>query len=167
MGTRPGQLDPGVVLYLMSEKGMSAPQIEHLLYYDCGLKGLSGVSNDVRELLASSDLRAKFALDYFTYRIALCTGMLAAAMGGIDGFVFTAGIGENSPVIRENVVRRLTWLGLEYSSRANARGDLTISRKGSHVTCLVIPTDEELMIASHALHALRQVSASQPREVRA
>ena len=112
MGTRPGQLDAGVVLYLMSEKGMSAKAIERLLYNECGLKGLSGISNDVRELLASSDPRAKLALDYFVYRIALFTGMLAAAMGGIDGFVFTAGIGENAPAIREAVVRRLAWLGL-------------------------------------------------------
>ena len=121
MGTRPGQLDAGVVLYLMSEKGMSAKEIERFLYNDCGLKGLSGISNDVRELLASSDPRAKLALDYFVYRIALCTGMLAAAMGGIDGFVFTAGIGENAPAIREAVVRRLSWLGLELDPEANAR----------------------------------------------
>ena len=104
MGTRPGQLDAGVVLYLMSEKAMSAKAIERFLYNDCGLKGLSGISNDVRELLASSDPRAKLALDCFVYRIALFTGMLAAAMGGIDGFVFTAGIGENAPAIREAVV---------------------------------------------------------------
>ena len=104
MGTRPGQLDAGVVLYLMSEKGMTAKAIERFLYYDCGLKGLSGISNDVRELLASTDPSAKLALDYFIYRIALFTGMLAAAMSGIDGFVFTAGIGENAPAIREAVV---------------------------------------------------------------
>ena len=113
MGTRPGQLDPGVLLYLMTEKGMSADATQRFLYNDCGLKGLSGVSNDVRELLTSADPRAKFALDYLTYRIALFTGMLAAAMGGIDAFVFTAGIGENAPVIRESVMRRLSWLGLE------------------------------------------------------
>src|SRR5581483_11106696 len=100
MGTRPGQLDPGVVLYLMNEKRMSAKDIERLLYNECGLKGLSGISNDVRELLASPDPRAKLALDCFTYRIVLFTGMLAAAMGGIDGFVFTAGVGENAPTIR-------------------------------------------------------------------
>jgi acetate kinase len=114
MGTRPGQLDAGVVLYLMSEKGMSAKAIERFLYNDCGLKGLSGISNDVRELLASSDPSAKLALDYFTYRIALFTGMLASALGGIDGFVFTAAIGENAPAIREAVARRLSWLGLDF-----------------------------------------------------
>ena len=101
MGTRPGQLDAGVVLYLMSEKKLSAKEIEHFLYHDCGLKGLSGISNDVRELLASPSPTAKLALDYFVYRIVLFTGLLAAAMGGIDGFVFTAGIGENAPPIRE------------------------------------------------------------------
>ena len=94
MGTRPGQLDAGVVLYLMSEKGMTADAIERFLYNDCGLKALSGISNDARELLASSDPRAKLALDYFVYRIALFTGMLTAAMSGIDGFVFAVGSGK-------------------------------------------------------------------------
>src|SRR5262249_40715181 len=94
MGTRPGQLDAGVVLYLTGEKGLSPKEVEHFLYHDCGLKGLSGISNDVRDLLASSDPRAELALDYFTYRIAIFTGMLATALGGIDGLAFTAGIGE-------------------------------------------------------------------------
>ena len=155
MGTRPGQLDPGVVLYLMSQKRMSAKDIERLLYSDCGLKGLSGVSNDVRELLASTAPGAKLALDCFIYRIALCAGMLTAAMGGIDGLVFTAGIGENAPVIREAVVRRLAWLGIELDAAANASGELLISSKRSPVPCYVIPTDEELMIATHTLRALR------------
>jgi acetate kinase len=167
MGTRPGQLDAGVVLHLMSEKGMGAKEIERFLYNDCGLKGLSGISNDVRELLASADPRAKLALDYFTYRIALHTGMLAAAMGGIDAFVFTAGIGENAPAIREAVLRRLSWLGVELASQANAKGEACISRKRSRVVCLVIPTDEELMIASHTLHVLREHAAPQLKEKRA
>jgi acetate kinase len=167
MGTRPGQLDAGVVLYLMSEKGKSAKEIEHLLYNDCGLKGLSGISNDVRELLTSDDPHAKLALDYFTYRIALFAGTLAAAMGGIDGFVFTAGIGENSPVIREAVAARLAWLGLELSNKANAKGELKISRKRSRVACYVIPTDEELMIAEHALDALRAHANAGLKEKRA
>lgn len=98
MGTRPGQLDPGVVLYLISEKGMTASKVQDLLYRDCGLKGLSGVSNDMRELEASTDPQAKLALDYFVYRIGLNAGMLAAALQGLDAFVFTAGIGENSAV---------------------------------------------------------------------
>jgi acetate kinase len=167
MGTRPGQLDVGVVLYLMNEKGMNAKAIERFLYNDCGLKGLSGVSNDVRELLASSDPRAKLALGYFVYRIALYAGMLTAAMGGIDAFVFTAGIGENAPAIREAVARRLAWLGLDLASQANARGEQLISRKRSRVACYVIPTDEELMIASHTLRALRGHAASQLKEKRA
>jgi acetate kinase len=167
MGTRPGQLDAGVVLYLMSEKAMSAKAIERFLYNDCGLKGLSGISNDVRELLASSDARAKLALDYFVYRIGLFAGMLAAAMGGIDAFVFTAGIGENAPVIREGVARRLAWLGLDFASQANARGEQLISRKQSRVACYVLPTDEEFMIASHTLRALREHATFQLKEKRA
>jgi acetate kinase len=155
MGTRPGQLDAGVVLYLMREKRMSAKEIERFLYYDCGLKGLSGISNDVRELLASASPSAKLALDYFVYRIVLFTGLLAAAMGGIDAFVFTAGIGENAPGIREAVIRRLAWLGLELDPRANADGGPRISRQGARVACYVIPTDEELMIARHTLDVLR------------
>jgi acetate kinase len=155
MGTRPGQLDPGIVLYLMSEKGMSAKEIERFLYNECGLKGLSGISNDVRDLLKSQDDRAKRALDHFIYRIALYAGMLAAAMGGIDGFIFTAGIGENAPAIREAVAKRLAWLGLELDAEANAKGGPRISREGSRVACYVIPTDEELMIARHTLRVLR------------
>ena len=167
MGTRPGQLDAGVVLYLMGEKGMSAKAIERFLYNECGLKGLSGNSNDVRELLASSDPRAKLALDYFVYRIALFTGMLAAAMGGIDGFVFTAGIGENAPTIREAVMRRLSWLGIELDVAANDKGGPLISRRGSRIACYVIPTDEELMIARHTLHAMREPASVLPQEKRA
>jgi acetate kinase len=155
MGTRPGQLDPGIVLYLMQEKGMSAKDIEHFLYNECGLKGMSGISNDVRDLLASKDPRAKLTLDYFTYRISLYAGMLAAAMGGIDGFVFTAGIGENAPAIREAVAGRLAWLGLDFDREANASGKTLISRASSRVACYVIPTDEELMIARHTLAVLR------------
>jgi acetate kinase len=155
MGTRPGQLDAGIVLYLFTERGMSAKEIERLFYYDSGLKGLSGISNDVRDLLASSDPRAKFALDYFVYRISLFTGMLAAAMGGIDGLVFTAGVGENSPIIREAVAKRLAWLGLELDPEANAKGTGRISTSGTRIACYVIPTDEELMIARHTLRVLR------------
>jgi acetate kinase len=155
MGTRPGQLDAGVVLYLMSEKRMNAKELERFLYYECGLKGLSGISNDVRDLLASSSPAAKLALDHFVHRIVLFTGLLASAMGGIDGFVFTAGIGENAPAIREAVVRRLSWLGLELDAAANAAGGPLISHKGSRAVCYVIPTDEELMIARHTLRVLR------------
>jgi acetate kinase len=163
MGTRPGQLDAGVVLYLMSEKQMGAKDIERLLYNDCGLKGLSGISNDVRALLASPDPRARLALDCFTYRIALFTGALAAAMGGIDGFVFTAGIGENAPAIREAVVRRLAWLGLELDATANAESKLVITHKQSRFPCYVVATDEELMIATHTLRSLRVHTSREKR----
>src|SRR5271163_4847055 len=111
MGTRPGQLDPGIVLYLIQEKGMSPGEVQDFLYGECGLKGLSGVSNDVRELEASSDQRARFALDYLAYRVGLQAGLLAAALGGVDGFVFTAGIGENSPNLRAQIAETLRWLG--------------------------------------------------------
>src|SRR5262252_1178713 len=160
MGTRPGQLDPGIMLYLMSEKRMSAKEIERVLYNDSGLKGLSGISNDVRELLASPDPRAKLALDHFVYRISLFAGMLAAALGGIDGLVITAGIGENAPAIREAVAKRLTWLGLDLDAKANASGQARISNKESRVVCYVIPTDEELMIARHTLAVLRSQRAT-------
>jgi acetate kinase len=106
MGTRPGQIDPGVVLYLIQEKRMNAAELQDFLYRECGLKGLSGISNDVRELEASSDPRARFALDYFTYRVGLQAGQLAAALGGVDGFVFTAGIGENSPGLRARIAEK-------------------------------------------------------------
>jgi acetate kinase len=164
MGTRPGQLDPGIVLYLMSEKGMSAKEIERFLYNECGLKGLSGISNDVRDLLVSREPGAKRALDHFVYRIALAAGMLASAMGGIDGLVFTAGIGENAPQIREAVAKRLAWLGLELDAEANGKGGPRISRAGSRVACYVIPTDEELMIARHTLQVLRAQGAELSKE---
>lgn len=167
MGTRPGQLDAGVVLYLINQKGMSANDTEKFLYHDCGLKGLSGISNDVRELIASSDPRAKFALDFFAYRIALFTGMLAAAMGGIDGFVFTAGIGENAAPVRRAAVERLAWLGLELSDEANEKNATLISSEKSRIGCYVIPTDEELMIARHTLQVLREHNSTELREKRA
>jgi len=164
MGTRPGQLDPGVILYLMNEKGMSAKEIERFLYNECGLKGLSGISNDVRDLLVSQEPGAKRAIDYFVYRIALAAGMLASAMGGVDGFVFTAGIGENAAQIREAVATRLAWLGLELDREANLKGSPRISRAGSRVACYVIPTDEELMIARHTLTVLRTHGAEMSTE---
>ena len=167
MGTRPGQLDPGVVLYLLSEKGWSAKSIERFLYSECGLKGLSGISNDVRELLGSAHPDAKLALEYFIYRISLCAGMLAAAMGGIEGFVFTAGIGENAPAIREAVVKRLAWLGAEIDAQANATHDVLISSARSRIACHVIPTDEELMIARHTLRVARGYTSRGLTEKRA
>ena len=155
MGTRPGQLDAGVLLYLLSEKKMSAKEIEHLLYKDSGLKGLSGISNDVRDLLASRDPRAKLALEFFIYRIVCSTGMLAAAMGGLDSLVFTAGIGENAPSIRKSVLESLSWLGIVLDPVANESGGPRISHKSSSIPCYVIKTDEELMIARHTLGRVR------------
>jgi acetate kinase len=149
MGTRPGQIDPGVVLYLIEEKQMSAAQVQDLLYRECGLKGLSGISNDVRELAASPDPRARFALDYFVYRIGLQAGLLAAALGGLDAFIFTAGIGENSPSVRASIAEKLAWLGGVLDPQANAAGDTSIAARDSRIGLYVVPTDEELMIARH------------------
>jgi len=151
MGTRPGQLDPGVVLYLVQEKRMSAADIEKLFYHECGLKALSGISNDMRELESSVDPRAAFAVEYFCYRAALYAGMLVAALGGVDAFVFTAGIGENSAKVRQRIVGKLGWLGAELDPGANASARQLISRKSSKPALYVIPTDEELMIARHTL----------------
>ena len=154
MGTRPGQLDPGVVLFLIDQMGMSAADIQHLFYHDCGLKGLSGISNDVRDLEESADPRAAFALEYFTYRVGLHAGMLAAALGGLDAFVFTAGIGENSVSVRARIADKLGWLGVALDPKANASHAPLISRHDSRVAVYVAPTDEELMIARHTLALL-------------
>lgn len=154
MGTRCGQIDPGVILYLLQQKGMTAKQIQDLLYKDSGLKGLSGVSNDVRVLLESEDPRAAFALDHFVHRIGLNAGLLAAALGGLDAFVFTAGIGENSPDMRKRIAAKLDWLGARMDPDRNAGGALDVSAPDSLVRLYVVPTDEELMIARHTLALL-------------
>ena len=151
MGTRSGQIDPGVLLYLLTGKGMTAQELEVLLYHESGLKGLSGISNDMRELEASDSPSAALAIDYFVHRIALYAGMLAAALGGLDAFVFTAGIGENSALIRARVAEKLAWLGVTFDPAANASGRSQISQPNSKVALYVIPTDEELMIAKHTL----------------
>jgi acetate kinase len=154
MGTRPGQIDPGVLLYLLTEKGMSASNLQSFLYRECGLKGLSGISNDMRELEASEDPGAMLAVEYFAYRIGLNAGMLAAALQGIDAFIFTAGIGENSARIRERVAERLAWLGVALNHDENSRHARLISHADSRVPVYVVPTDEELMIAQHTLSLL-------------
>jgi len=166
MGTRAGQIDPGVILYLMMVKGMSPSQVQDFLYRDCGLKGLSDVSNDMRELEGSDDPRAAFAVDYFVHRISLHAGMLAAALQGLDGFVFTAGIGENSVGIRARIAERLGWLGASLDPVENARHAPRISRADSRIPLYIVPTDEELMIAQHTLSLLwnRQSSSSSKRE---
>lgn len=155
MGTRCGQIDPGVVLYLLGEKKMTPAEVQEMLYKESGLKGLSGISNDVRDLLESTDPGAKFALDHFVYRIGLHAGQLAAALGGVDAFVFTAGIGENSPVLRARIAETLAWLGFGCDAEANAAARTFLSPAGSGPKLLVIPTDEELMIARHALALIR------------
>ncbi|MDJ0941975.1 MAG: acetate/propionate family kinase [Kiloniellales bacterium] len=151
MGTRPGQLDPGVVLFLISHEGMSPQEVERLLYHDCGLKGLSGVSNDVRDLLASEEPGARLALDYFAFRVAKEVGALTSVLGGIDALIFTAGVGENAPEVRRDICERLAWLGISVDDEANRQNAAQISRKGTRPLVYVVPTDEERMIATHAL----------------
>ncbi len=154
MGTRPGQIDPGVILYLIAQKGMSAKDVEDLLYRESGLKGLSGLSNDMRDLERSEAPGAALAIEYFVYRIALNAGMLAAALNGLDAFIFTAGIGENSANIRARVAEKLAWLGVDFDSVANKTGGPLISKPHSSVAVYVLGTDEELMIAKHTVSFL-------------
>lgn len=149
MGTRPGSLDPGVVLYLFQQRGMSVEEVEALLYRKSGLFGISGISNDMRELLASHSPDARLAIDYFVYRAAKEIGALTAALGGLDALVFTAGIGEKSAEIRRRICEASAWLGIELDAGANTRGGPAISRSGSRVSAWVVPTNEELMIARH------------------
>ena len=154
MGTRCGALDPGVILYLMTERRMSVGDVEQLIYQESGLLGVSEISSDMRMLLASDDHRARLAIDLYVYRIRRELGSLAGALGGLDAVVFTAGIGENAPVIRERVCRDAGWLGLTLDQRANSTGGTRISAPTSSVSAWVIPTDEELMIARHTRRVL-------------
>ncbi|RQH07038.1 acetate/propionate family kinase [Paraburkholderia dinghuensis] len=154
MGTRSGNLDPGVILYLLDELKMDAREIEALIYRQSGLLGVSGISSDMRALLASDDAHARFAIDLYTYRIGRELGSLAAAMEGIDALVFTAGIGEHAHAIRERVVRHAGWLGAELDPVANEAGGPKISSPASKVSVWVIPTNEELMIARHTREAI-------------
>ena len=149
MGTRSGSLDPGVLLYMIERHGMGARDLTNLLYKQSGLLGLSGISNDMRELLASADPNAKLAVDYFTYRIARELGSLAAALGGLDALVFTGGIGEHAAAVREQVCALSAWLGIELDAAANAEHRSRISAPASRVTVWVLPTNEELIIARH------------------
>ena len=149
MGTRCGSLDPGVVLYLMDELKMDARAIEKLIYQQSGLLGMSGISSDMRTLEASAAPQAKAAIDVFVYRIGRELGSLAAALGGLDAIVFTAGIGENSRSLRERVCKGAAWLGVELDAAANERNGPRISTAASRVAAWVIPTNEELMIARH------------------
>jgi acetate kinase len=149
MGTRPGAIDPGVVLYLFQTLGMSARDVEALLYKKSGLIGISGVSNDMRDLLASSESGARLAVDYFVYQAAKQIGAMASVLGGVDGIVFTAGIGENSPEIRRRICEASAWLGVALDEEANDTRQARISTADSRVSAWVVPTNEELMIARH------------------
>ncbi|WP_213953627.1 MULTISPECIES: acetate/propionate family kinase [unclassified Variovorax] len=151
MGTRCGSLDPGVLLYLMDEMAMDVRAIEDLIYKQSGLLGVSGVSSDMRVLQASEDPRARQAVDLFVYRLGRELGSLAAAAGGVDALVFTAGIGEHSASIRERACRDAAWLGIALDPVANQSGGPRISTAASKVSVWVIPTNEELMIARHAM----------------
>jgi acetate kinase len=149
MGTRPGALDPGVVLHLFQGLKLSATEVETLLYKKSGLLGISGISNDMRDLLGRSEPEARLAVDYFVYRVAKEIGALTAVLGGLDGLVFTAGIGENSAEIRQRICNASAWLGIEVDEGANSNRDTKISTKQSAVSVWMIPTNEELMIAQH------------------
>jgi acetate kinase len=149
MGTRPGSVDPGVILYLFQVLKLSAQEVESILYKKSGLLGISGISNDMRVLAASSEPAARLAVDYFVYRAAKEIGALAAVLGGIDGLVFTAGIGENGTDIRRRICESSAWLGIQLDAEANSRKGPRISAPESKISAWVIPTNEELMIARH------------------
>jgi len=155
MGTRCGRIDPGVLLYLMQEKHFTAQQVENLIYLKSGLLGVSCISNDVRELLTSEDANAKEAIELFCYRAALEFGSLTAALKGCDALVFTAGIGEHAPVIRQKICERLAWLGIKIDGEANKKNASIISEKGCEITVSVIPTNEEYMIAKHSWNLMQ------------
>ncbi|NLY28263.1 MAG: acetate/propionate family kinase [Alcaligenaceae bacterium] len=155
MSTRPGTLDPGVVLWML-EQGMSHDEIQRVLYTESGLKGLSGISGDVRDLLASSEPAAKMALDYFTYRSAMAIAGLCVSVKGLDTLVFTAGIGENSPEIRAGICGHLAWLGIDLDPELNQANADCITRPGSRIAVRVIATNEELVIARQTLACLEQ-----------
>jgi len=154
MGSRPGAVDPGVVLYLIQQLGMSAREVEDILYRNSGLLGISGISNDMRALLGNDEPAAQLAVDYFVYRAAKEIGALTAALGGLDGLVFTAGIGENSAEVRRRICEACSWLGVLLDMEANEAHGPRITTRDSEVSAWVIPTDEELMIARHTVDQL-------------
>jgi acetate kinase len=154
MGTRPGAIDPGIVLYLFQNRGLTVKQVEDVLYKKSGLLGISGISNDMRDLLGREEPGAKLAVDYFVFRAAKEIGALAAVLGGLDALVFTAGIGENSAAIRKRITEASAWLGIEHDEAANKAGGPRISAAGGKASAWVIPTNEELMIARHTQELL-------------
>jgi len=154
MGTRPGSIDPGVVLYLFQNLGLSVKEVESILYKKSGLLGISGISNDMRDLLGRSEPEARLAVDYFIFRAVKEIGALTAVLGGIDALIFTAGIGENSPEIRRRICEASEWLGIELDANANSGKGPRISTTKSKVSAWVVPTNEELMIARHTASLL-------------
>jgi acetate kinase len=162
MGTRCGQVDPGVLLYLMDQKGMTAVQITDLLYKRSGLLGLSGLSNDMRTLEAAATPEAAQAIEHFVFRCQREVGGLAAVLGGIDALIFCGGIGENSRTVRAGICERLGWMGIEIDHGRNAANETVISTDLARTTVMVIPTNEELVIARAARAAVglsREVAA--------
>ena len=157
MGTRPGALDPGIVLYLFQNLALTAKEVETILYKQSGLLAISGISNDMRDLLDRTEPEARLAVDYFIYSAAKEIAALAAVLGGIDGLVFTAGIGENSTEIRRRICEACKWLGVDLDAEANANRGPRISSPQSKVSAWVIPTNEELMIARHTWSLLEQM----------
>jgi acetate kinase len=155
MGTRAGAIDPGVLLHLLRD-GVSREALEHLLYHESGIKGVSGLTADMKTLLESSDPKAKLAIDLYCYRIRRELGSLAAALGGLDAVVFTGGVGENAAAIRAGVCEDAAWLGLQLDAEANRRGGPRISNSGSRVAAWIVPTDEELTIARHTQRLLKR-----------
>jgi acetate kinase len=164
MGTRPGSLDPGVVLHLFQTMGRSAAEVEKILYKQSGLVGISGISNDMRALVDNPDPAARLAVDYFVYQAVKHVGALAAALGGVDALVFTAGIGERSAEIRRRICEGSAWLGLRLDAAANAAHAPRISTADSRVAAFVIPTNEELMIARHTATLLGITGSADGRE---
>jgi acetate kinase len=160
MGTRTGALDPGVILYLLAHERMDAKAVEHLIYERSGLLGVSGLSSDMRTLLASNAPAAREAVALFIYRIGRELGSLVAALGGLDAVVFTGGIGENAAEIRAQVCRHAGWIGLALDDEANARGGPLISRRDSTVSAWVVPTNENLMVARHTRRLVEQTAGT-------
>jgi acetate kinase len=162
MGTRCGQLDPGVLLYLMGEKGLSASDIEDLLYRRSGLLGLSGISHDMRRLLASTEPAAREAIDYFVFRVRRELGAMIAVLSGLDAVVFCGGIGEHAVEIRERILRGFEWIGIELDESRNRAGETVISSERSRVRAMVVPTDEEATIARHAARLVAEAGIAPP-----
>jgi acetate kinase len=155
MGTRPGHLDPGILLYLLRERGMTAEALEHLLYHECGLLGVSGgISSDMRELSASQEPAAKEAIDLYVHTIVREIGAFAAVLGGLDALVFTGGIGEHSASVRARIIEGCAWLGVKVDEQANQVDGPFLSQSSSRVAAWMIPTDEDHVIARHTLQLL-------------